>query len=192
MRDPFTSTARGSPGVPDGSGVERAKTSLATKLGEKTDKLNCDNFWQAQGKGDIEEEVVPGLTDSTLTASDLAMLQGGANSEPAMKLAEFKRKLNKIKGSNNDILKAGLVAYKLDITGLKPTLQARLFLATAIEYGHGVLPDACKDAPDESHGSCSHSYRHRSEGFPLAWRCRPSTRTSTSSCTKKSTGGSRP
>ena len=57
-----------------------------------------------------------------------------------MKLAEFKRKLNKIKGANNDILKAGLVAYKLDSTGHKPPLQARLFLATAIEYGHGVLP----------------------------------------------------
>lgn len=87
-----------------------------------------------------EEEATPGLSDSTLTASDLAMLPDGANSSVALKLAEFKKKLNKIKGSTAPPLKAGLAASNLDTSGHVPTLKARLLIATAIEYGAGVLP----------------------------------------------------
>ena len=77
---------------------------MATKLSsDKTDKINYDNFWQGQGKGSIEEEVVPGLTDSTLTASNLAMLPNGANSNEALKLTEYETKLNRVFLSTDEI-----------------------------------------------------------------------------------------
>ena len=52
----------------------------------------------------------------------------------------FKKKLNKIKSSTLDPLREGCRASDLDASGLKPALQARLLLATAIAYGAGVLP----------------------------------------------------
>ena len=70
----------------------------------------------------------------------MAMLPDGANSNEALKLAEYKTKLNKIKAATMEPLKAGLVEYKLDTSGRAPTLKARLMLASAIEYGRGVLP----------------------------------------------------
>ena len=99
---------------------QKAKTDLATRLqlrlhaSGKTADINYANFWScmAQKYDPEEEEAAPGLS-STLTASDIAMLPDGANSSIALKLAEFKKKLNKIKGSNAPSLRAGLAASNL-------------------------------------------------------------------------------
>ena len=54
---------------------QKAKTDLATRLhaSGKTADINGANFWScmAQKYDPEEEEAAPGLSDSTLTASDI-------------------------------------------------------------------------------------------------------------------------
>jgi hypothetical protein len=80
-----------------------------------------------------------------LTAGDLALVPGGANSRKAIELAYFKTEMNEIKKMGADELKGHCAKFKLTYQGLdKAKLALMQHLAGEYKF---VLPNAWLTAP---------------------------------------------